>query len=218
VSGAGLDDLFGGLGGFATDASRVHDPFGTGNGRGGGRRTGGQDVTAEVEASLEDVASGTTAIVQIGDRRLEVRIPAGIASGQRIRLSGKAGPDGGDVTLTVRVRPHAIFARSGADLTREIPVSLGEALLGAEIPVGTLDGRTLLLTIPPGTQNGRTFRLRGHGLPRFKAEGRGDLLVRTRVVLPAALDDEGRRLARALADHVRQPNPREGHHEPVGHA
>jgi molecular chaperone DnaJ len=95
-------------------------------------------------------------------------------------------------------------------VTRELPITLGEALLGAEVPVGTLAGRTLLLTIPAGTQNGRQFRLRGHGLPRFKGEGRGDLLVRARVVLPALLDEEGLRLARRLVDHIAQPDPRDG--------
>ncbi|MFN8619699.1 MAG: J domain-containing protein [Chloroflexota bacterium] len=145
----------------------------------------------------------------MGDKRLEVTVPKGMDTGQRIRLSGKA-PGGGDLTLVAKVRPHPIFTRSGADVARELPIALGEALLGAEIPVGTLAGRTLLLTIPAGTQNGRQFRLRGHGLPRFKAEGHGDLLVRARVVLPAALDDEGRRLAQQLIDHIDQPNPREG--------
>jgi DnaJ-class molecular chaperone len=170
--------------------------------------------------SLEDVAGGTTALVTVGDRRLEVKVPAGIDTGHRIRLTGKAGegPQAGDLTLIVRVRPHPVFTRAGADLTRELPITLGEALLGAEVPVGTPAGRTLLLTIPPGTQNGRQFRLRGHGLPRFKGEGTGDLLVRTRVVLPGPLDAEALRLAGALVDHVRQPNPRAGEREPVSQA
>ena len=78
---------------------------------------------------------------------------------------------------------HPVFTRRGADLQRELPVTLGEALLGAEVPVRTLKGR-VLLRIPAETQNGRTFRLTGQGLPRFQAEGLGDLLVRIRVVLP----------------------------------
>jgi molecular chaperone DnaJ len=200
-----LDDLLSGLGG--STAYGPSDPFG----RGEGRRTRGADLGADVEVSLEDVAHGTSALVQVGDRRLEVKVPPGIESGQRIRLTGKAGPgpDAGDLTLTVRVRPHVVFDRSGADLSREIPITLGEALLGAQVAVGTIEGRTLLLTVPPGTQNGATFRLRGHGLPRFKGEGRGDLLVRTRVVLPQHLDEEALRLAKAFVDHVEQPNPRE---------
>ena len=202
-----IEDLFGGRG----DA-----PGGTA-GHGNGARVARGGMEAELGVSLEDVAAGATARVQVGDRRLEVKVPAGVDSGQRIRLSGKA-PDGGDVTLVLRVRSHPVYTRSGADVSRELPVALAEALLGAEVPVGTLDGRTLLLTIPPGTQNGRTIRLRGRGLPRFKADSRGDLLVRIRVVLPGPLDAEGQRLAKALADHVQQPNPREGSREPVGPA
>jgi len=169
---------------------------------------------AELLVSLEDVANGTTARVQVADRRLEVKVPAGVDAGQRIRLSGKA-PDGGDVTLVIRVRPHPVYTRAGADVNRELAVTLAEALLGAEVPVGTLSGRTLLLTIPPGTQNGRAIRLRGRGLPRFKADDHGDLIVRIRVVLPGPLDPEGRRLAQELADHVRQPDPRDGEREPA---
>ena len=109
--------------------------------------------------------------------------------------------------VVVRVRPHRLFTRRGADLERELPLTLEEALLGAEVPVETLKGR-VVLTIPPGTQNGRAFRLTGQGMPVFKAEGRGDLYVRIRVVLPTNLDDEATGAARAFLDQARQPNPR----------
>ena len=94
--------------------------------------------------------------------------------------------------------------RDGANLSRDLPLTLGEALLGAQVPVGTLSGRTLLLTIPPeSTQNGRTFRLAGQGLPRFREDGAGrPVAKRTSVVLPTGLDEEGGRLARALIDHI----------------
>ena len=203
----------------------MEDLFGTmpGGGTPGGARRGAASggaaaprggTTADLEVALEDVAAGTTARVQIGDKRMEVKVPAGIETGQKIRLAGKA-PDGGDLTLTIKVQPHPVFTRTGADVSRELPITLGEALLGGEIPVGTLSGRTLLLTVPPGTQNGRQFRLRGHGLPRFKADGAGDLLVRLRVVMPGPLDDAGTSLAKALVDHVNQPSPRDGHREPA---
>ena len=123
--------------------------------------------------------------------------------------SGKAGsgPDAGHVYLTIRVLPHPVFTRNGADLTRELPITLGEALLGAEVPVETVSSR-VLLRIPPETQTGRTFRLSGKGLPRFKSEQHGDLYVRTRVVLPSGLDPKARELAQAFTDHVKQPDPR----------
>jgi DnaJ-class molecular chaperone len=214
--GLRIEDLFGGMGG-AAGRGGTH-AGGSRGGSGNGRQPAGPaGAEADLEVSLEDVASGATARVQVGDKRLEVKVPAGIDTGGRIRLRGKA-PDGGDLTLIARVRPHPLFNRSGADVTRELPITLGEALLGAQVPVGTLAGRTLLLTIPAGTQNGRQIRLRGHGLPRFKGEGNGDLIVRTRVVLPDALDTEGQRLARHLVDHVAQPNPRDGRPAEAAHA
>jgi molecular chaperone DnaJ len=163
---------------------------------------------ADAEISLEEVARGTKRRVDVGGKQHEVTIPAGVNDGQRIRFSGMAGADG-DVYLRVKVRPHPVFTRDGANLERELPLTLGEALLGAEVPVETLTGR-VLLRIPPGTQNGRRFRLAGQGLPRFRGDGRGDLIVRARVVLPADLDERGSELARQLVEHVRQPNPRTG--------
>lgn len=216
IPGAGSRSGAGGIGGAIDLDTLLRDldvDGRPGTATSGGRRTtkpaGGRDVAAQAEVSLEEVAMGTRRIVGVGGRRLEVAIPAGVEDGQRIRLSGK-GEAGGDVYLTVRVRPHPVFSRSGSDVSRELPITLEEALLGARVPVATLAGRTLLLTIPAGTQNGRLFRLSGQGLPRFRGDGQGDLLVRTRVVLPAVLDEEGRSLARALADHVRQPDPRSG--------
>ena len=90
----------------------------------------------------------------------------------------------------------------------ELPLTLGEALLGGQVHVETIVGKRLLLTIPAGTQQGRVFRLTGQGLPRGKGDGRGDLLVRTRVVLPTHLDEEARELATAFVDHLDQPSPR----------
>jgi DnaJ-class molecular chaperone len=209
-----IEEMLGGRGGsgYRIDFGGAEELFGAGNGRGrpGAAARPRRHAAADLDVGLEDVAAGTTALVAVGERRLEVTVPPGVESGQRIRLSGQAGtgPDAGDVTLTVRVKPHPVFTRSGSDLTRDLPITLREALLGADVRVPTLGGRTLLLTIPPGTQNGRVFRLRGQGLPRFKAEGRGDLLVRTKLVLPGPLDEEASRLAGAFLDHVDQPDPR----------
>jgi curved DNA-binding protein len=198
---ADLDELFGG--------ANLDDLL-AGNGRPrANRRPPRQDVGAEVEVTLEEVATGTERLLDVDGRRLQVKIPRGVDTGRQIRLSGKAGtgPNAGHVYLTVRVLPHPIFTRNGADLTRELPITLGEALLGAEVPVETLTGR-VLLRIPPETQTGRTFRLSGQGLPRFKSDGRGDMYVRTRVVLPTGLDAKAVELARAFIDGVRQPDPR----------
>ncbi len=103
--------------------------------------------------------------------------------------------------------PHPAFTRDGDDLSTDLPLTLGEALLGGQVTFESLGGRRLLLTIPPGTQNGRLFRLAGQGLPHRGGSGRGDLRVRASVVLPTDLDEEGRRLAQAFVDHVDQPHP-----------
>ncbi len=205
-----IDPLFGGLGGDS-GAGYASSGFGTGSAR--GRRPApprAPDASADATISLEEVARGTERHLEVGGKTLEVRIPPGVRDGQRIRLTGKA-EGGGNVYITVRVSKHPVFTRDGADLTTDLSLTLGEALLGAQISIPTLAGKKLLLTIPAGTQNGRVFRLSGQGLPRFGAEGRGDLRVRTKVVLPTFLDDEGREKAQAFIDHIEQSDPR---HEP----
>ncbi len=175
-----------------------------------GRPTSLPSPEAHTEVTLDEVATGTQRVVQIGSRKLEVQIPPGVADGQRIRLPRTAADGMPDATLVVAVRRHPVFTRNGADLSRELPVTLGEALLGGEVPVETLTGKTLLLRLPEGTQGGRTFRLTGRGLPRFRAEGAGDLYARVRVVLPTGLDDDARSAARTFIDHIAQPDPRHG--------
>jgi molecular chaperone DnaJ len=100
-----------------------------------------------------------------------------------------------------------VFTRRGADLERELPITLQEALLGAEVPVTTLKGK-VLLKIPPGTQNGHRFRLKGQGMPHLKGDGHGDLYARARVVLPTNLDPKAEAAARKLFDLIKQPDPR----------
>jgi DnaJ-class molecular chaperone len=197
--GAGtIEDLLAGLGGG-----------GRGRPRATGRAAAPAPAVATIDVSLEEACHGATRLVEVDGKRLEVKIPAGVDTGSKIRLRGRGGGEGAsarDLILTVKVAPHPVFAREGVDLVRDLPVSLREALLGAEVPVRSLGGR-LLLKIPPGTQSGRTFRLAGQGMPRLRGGGRGDLLVRTRVILPT-LDEEGRRAAAAFLDVVHQPSPR----------
>ena len=162
------------------------------------------EVTAEL--SLEEAFHGTTRIVELDGRRLELTIPRGANTGSRIRLTGK-GPDGRDLVVVTRIKGNRTFTRKGDDLEREVPVTLKEALLGSEIPVGTLKGR-VLLTVPAGTQNGRTFRLKGQGMPRFKGDGAGDLYVRVKVALPTDLSAKAKAAAETFLDLVDQPDPR----------
>jgi DnaJ-class molecular chaperone len=121
---------------------------------------------------------------------VDVKIPAGIANGQQIRLKGQgmAGQAGsGDVLITVSIAPHPVFTLEGADVRLDLPVTLYEAALGAKVRVPTLD-KAVELTIPPWTSSGRIFRLKGKGFPA-KA-GRGDLLATARIILPEGKDAE----------------------------
>jgi curved DNA-binding protein len=171
-----------------------------------GRAAPKDEIEAPADLTLEEAFHGTSRLVEVEGKRYEVSIPRGIDTGGRVRLSGK-GPRGRDLVVTVTVRPHDVYTRRGADLERELPISLREALLGAEVPVTTLKGR-ILLTIPAGTQAGRTFRLTGQGMPKLKGEGAGDLYVKVRVVLPTALDAEAKAAAARFLDLVHQPDPR----------
>ena len=161
---------------------------------------------AEAEVSLEEAFAGTSRLVEVDGRRLEVKIPRGVTTGSRVKLTGK-GPGGADLVVVVRVAPHPVFSRHGRDLERELPLTLEEALLGAKVHVGTLKGR-VLLTVAPGTQNGQRIRLKGQGMPALRGDDRGDLFVRTRVILPTDLSDEAKAAARSFFDLVHQPDPR----------
>jgi curved DNA-binding protein len=170
--------------------------------------TAARPATAEAiaEITLEEAYRGTTRLVEVDGKRLEITIPKGADTGSRIRLTGKA-PGGGDLYVVVRQRPDRTFTRRGADLERELPLTLGEALLGAEVPVRTLKGR-VLLTIPAGTQTGRTFRLKGQGMPHYRTDGYGDLFAKAKVILPTDLSDEARAAAEGFVRLADQPDPR----------
>jgi curved DNA-binding protein len=161
---------------------------------------------AAAEISLEEAFQGTTRLLEVGGRRLEVKIPRGVSTGSRIKLTGK-GPGGSDVVVVVRVAPHPVFTRLGRDLERDLPLTLEEALLGAKVNVQTLKGR-VLLTVAPGTQNGKRIRLVGQGMPTLRGDELGDLYVRARVLLPTDLSDEARDAAQRFLDLVEQPDPR----------
>lgn len=196
LSGMGLD-ADGAVGGRSRTATAA---------RPGARQSARPAAEAVAEITLDEAYHGTTRVVEIEGKRLEVSIPKGADSGTRIRLTGKA-PGGGDIHVVVRQRPDPVFVRKGADLERDLPITLGEALLGAEVPVRTPRGR-VLLTIPPGTQTGRTFRLTGRGMPKFRGTGHGDLFAKVRVILPADLSDEARDAAARFIKLADQPDPR----------
>jgi molecular chaperone DnaJ len=140
-------------------------------------------------------------------RTLEVRIPAGVDTGDRVRLAGEGevgarGMGAGDLYVVVHVREHPIFRRDGSDLYCEVPIGFATAALGGELEVPTLDGR-VLLKIPPETQTGALFRLRGKGVASVHGGGAGDLIVRAVIETPVNLNAEQRELLRRFADSLK---------------
>ena len=148
---------------------------------------------------------GTCGGSGVGTRRREVkvRIPAGVDSGQRIRLKGRGGPGrnggpSGDLHVIVSITPDRLFGRAGSDLTLTVPITFPEAALGTKLTVPTLDSESVTLRIPEGTSSGKTFRVRGRGVTT--AKGTGDLLVTVEVAVPTSLSDDARKAVEALAD------------------
>lgn len=213
-----LGGLFGNLG----------DLFGARNRRPSRPR----NVEQRVEVTLEEAFHGTSRMLQLASeevcatcggegrlaaavchvcqgsgvvakaRRLEVKIPAGVDSGSRVRIAGEGqAPTGrgarGDLHLIVSVRRHPRFERKGSDLYVDVEAPVTVAVLGGEIEVPTVTGK-VMLRVPPLSQNGKQFRLAGQGMPKLKGGGRGDLYVRLRVRLPERLNDKEKKLFEEL--------------------
>ena len=173
-------------------------------GTGRGRRAQPASAQATAEVTLAEVATGAERMVNVNGKRLHVKIPAGVADGSKVKLSGAV--DGGDLLITVRVAGDGRFERRGEDLHTELPITLAEAIEGAEVPVDTPTG-SVKLRIRPNTQNGQEIRLKGRGLPGRASAQKGDLVVTTRVVLPK-LDEEARAAMAEVLEHHPQPDPR----------
>jgi DnaJ-class molecular chaperone len=150
------------------------------------------DLSVAMTVSLEESVNGVEKRVRLPTgKELNVKIPAGVAAGQQIRLKGQGetapGHRPGDLLITVSIAPHPFFKVDGSDLRLDLPITLYEAVLGGKVRVPTL-GSAVELSIPKNTSSGRTFRLKGKGLP--KASGTGDLFVTTRIMLPDGNDTE----------------------------
>jgi DnaJ-class molecular chaperone len=201
-----VEDFDGGGGSGGNFADIFEQMFGAGA-RGGRARPGagrapaapqrGQDVEHAVTLTFEQSARGTTLPLQINRdgqiETIEVKIPAGVKDGSRIRIKGRGqqqpGGEAGDLYIITAVHPHAYFRRDGLDIYLELPISLYESLLGAKVQVPTLDG-PVSLTIPPGTGGGAKLRIKGRGIER--GADKGDQYVQVRVAVPKALDDADR--------------------------
>ena len=203
---AGYDDLFGGLfggGGFGQS---------TGGFRGTGAPTKGRDYTASTALDFATAIKGDTIRLQPSDGRpLNVKVPAGVMDGQKIRVRGKGepSPDGGqpgDLVLTVSVRKHPVFERDGMNLRVDVPVTFIEATLGATIEVPTLGGEPVRLRVAPGTPSGRVLRIKGRGVET--AKGTGDLLATVQVAVPSHLNAAAEKALAEFAAALPQENPR----------
>ena len=188
--------------------------FGGGTGAGAGTRPGrirqrpGRDIEDEIELSLEDAYGGTTqrlALTHDGHRRtVDVRIPPGVVTGSRVRISGEGeqgvgGGQAGHLYLRVRLTPHPVFELKDRDLHVRVSVPATTAVLGGEADVQTLAGKPARLRIPPLTQNGQVFRLKGYGMPAVgKPDEKGDLYARVEVQLPTQVTAEEREHYEAL--------------------
>jgi DnaJ-class molecular chaperone len=201
-----FDNMFGGARGKA-GADR-----GPGRGPAGGFASRGEDESFRLEIGFIDAVNGAKRRVTLpSGKSLDVTIPAGIADGQTIRLRGQGVPGvnggpPGDVLIEVKVAEHPHFKRQGRDIALELPVTLGEAVLGGKVEVPTVSG-SVALTIPKGSNAGTVLRLRGKGLPATKSAPAGDQFVTLKVVLPKETDDELEAFARTWS--AKRPyNPR----------
>jgi molecular chaperone DnaJ len=193
----------------------------------------GQDLESNVEITLEEAYAGTSRQINLqqeqpcaacggtgqiqnlpcsvcrgagvvsSQNRLEVKIPAGVNTGSRVRISGKGqagngGGSAGDLFLNITVSPHPLFERQGDDLTTALNVPLTVAVLGGEAQVPTPKGTKLALKIPPETQNGKIFRLAGQGMPHLGSAARGDLMAKVNVILPTKLTEKEKELFKQL--------------------
>ena len=230
--------IFGDVAGSRGRGGGFEDLLGGGVGR-AARRRRGEDVQAGVEISLEEAFGGTRKSFSLeldepcatcqgsgnvggkpcatchgtgwqrARREVDVRIPAGVRTGQKVRVSGEgSGGTGGrgDLYLVVSVAPHTQFERKGDDVHVTLPITAPEAALGATIEVPTLRGK-VSMKIPPATSSGRTFRLPGYGMPRLKGGGAGDELITVRIAMPAELTAAERELYERLRA-LRTDSPR----------
>ena len=214
--GGSVDVDFGGLGDLGSIFEQFfRRPGGSGGGRRAKQRAAvrGGDIEHTLDLGFEEAIRGASRELRLSidgsaakTERIQVRIPAGVANGQRIRLKGKGqpGPGGaGDLFIRCRVSPHPYFRREGNDIYLELPLGITEAALGAKIDVPTLAGVTRL-TVPPGTSGGTKLRLRGRGVRDQRTGNAGDMYVIPQIAVPKELSERARELLDELAAELKQ--------------
>jgi curved DNA-binding protein len=179
-----------GAGGFGGGFETIFNLGGAGRPRG---EPAAPEQEAEIEVSLEEVSRGGERVVNLAGKTATVTIPKGIRQGMKLRIPAAKSGAGADVMLVVKYARHPVFSTDGEDVSVQVDVPVTVAVVGGEVEVPTLEGN-VKMKIPALTQGGRTMRLRGQGLPRWKAPGRGDELVTLRLVLPADLSEREKEL------------------------
>ncbi len=218
----GFSDAYSGFFGGGSQQADFSDVFGnlfgggnfgrpSGGFRGYGGPSKGQDVVSSVTVDFFEAVNGETMSLTGPTGRVNVKIPAGVNDGQKIRVRGKGhpSPDGGqpgDIVLEVHVTKHPVFEREGANIRVNVPVTFVEATLGATIEVPTLDGETVKLKVTPGTPAGRVLRVKGRGVKTAKTQG--DLLAVVQIAVPSHLDDQATAALNAFAEVAPKENPR----------
>lgn len=207
----------GGTGGFEDILSMFSGGAGGSSTRGFGssrRPQRGEDVTTQVHLPLKKALKGATVKLKTASGNyVTVKVPAGVADGQKIRVPGKgkagiAGGAAGDIVVTVYIEPHPVFEVKGADVYVNLPVSLSEAVLGAKVEVPTVEGGTVSVKIPAGSTGGKVLRVKGKGLATGKLSN-GDMYVRIRVELPNEMSEEAKKAAELFGAATREFDPRE---------
>jgi curved DNA-binding protein len=160
-----------------------------------------ESVEAEVAIPFLKAALGGTVSLNVDGRAIELRVPAGVEEGKKLRLAGQ-GPGGGDLLVRIKIEPHPYFRREGNNVILDVPISVTEAILGAKVDVPTLDGTHLTVTVPPGTSSGARLRLRGKGIAG------GDQFIEIKIVAPKTHDERSRELIEEFA-RLHPQNPRE---------
>lgn len=219
-----LNNMRSGNGAFGSDwdfSSAGASGFGGFGGYGGQRAPRpqkGKDMTVTLEVSFDEALNGAQKRVtlripgQADKQTLDVKIPAGAVDGGRLRLKGKgmAGANGGpagDLLITTKIAPHPYFTRDGANVKIDVPITIAEAALGASVVVPAPDGTKVRVKVPAGTQSGTELTIKGKGAARVNGSGKGDLLIKLQVKVPAVLNDEQRealeRFGEATTEDVR---------------
>jgi molecular chaperone DnaJ len=206
----------GGAAGFEDVFSNLFGGGGMGGGFGGFGGFGpqrGQDLTHKATIDFIDSIKGTTLKLNFErGGQVQVKIPAGIQDGQKVKVRGKGQPspnggEAGDLLVSVHVKPHPVFVRDGNNLRVTVPVTFVEASLGATISVPTLGGDPVKLKVAPGTPNGRVLRVKGKGVEL--AKGTGDLLATVEIAVPSHLSEKAKKALEAFNELVPQEDPRE---------